>query len=174
MNDLRSDYSSFMSILNSIAIKRVSGTAGNQIVRQVINSNLINLDQWVLHLLQYLVESMKNYGWNVEVLPFSDRTPYGMKDFANVVATYPIGRQYQSNPKANTNTNNRIVFACHYDSKYFNGYDFIGATDSAVPCAILVDIAKHLYENYNPSKFSGVITSNKSLSILIWMYVFLK
>lgn len=40
-----------------------------------------------------------------------------------------------------------MVLAAHYDSKNItdrNGKEFIGATDSAVPCAILLDIARQL------------------------------
>ena len=33
--------------------------------------------------------------------------------------------------------------ACHYDSKVHPD-GFIGATDSAVPCALLMDIAQHI------------------------------
>ena len=36
-----------------------------------------------------------------------------------------------------------MVLACHYDSK-IHPKDFIGATDSAVPCALLMDIAQHI------------------------------
>ena len=34
--------------------------------------------------------------------------------------------------------------ACHFDSKYFPGEDFIGATDSAVPCAMMIELAYSL------------------------------
>lgn len=40
-----------------------------------------------------------------------------------------------------------MVLAAHYDSKNItdrNRKEFIGATDSAVPCAILLDIARQL------------------------------
>jgi glutaminyl-peptide cyclotransferase len=38
----------------------------------------------------------------------------------------------------------RLTLAAHFDSKYFKDFDFIGATDSSVPCAILVDMATAL------------------------------
>ncbi|KAF9356218.1 hypothetical protein BGX34_010033 [Mortierella sp. NVP85] len=85
-------------------------------------------------------------GWHVELDKFTDMTPYGEKTFTNLVFT--------KNPKAE----NRLVFAAHFDSKYFpptdtlqaqwNGGEdtlpFIAATDSAVPCAILLDLAASL------------------------------
>lgn len=33
------------------------------------------------------------------------------------------------------------MLACHFDSKPTDGYEFIGATDSAVPCAQLMHLA---------------------------------
>ena len=85
-------------------------------------------------------------GWHVELDKFTDVTPYGEKTFTNLIFT--------KNPKAE----NRLVFAAHFDSKYFpptdtpqaqwNGGEdtlpFIAATDSAVPCAILLDLAASL------------------------------
>ncbi|KAG0377744.1 hypothetical protein BGX24_005513 [Mortierella sp. AD032] len=85
-------------------------------------------------------------GWHLEVDRFVDKTPFGEKTFTNLVFT--------KNPKAE----NRLVFAAHFDSKYFpptdkpkaqwNGGDdtlpFVAATDSAAPCAILLDLAASL------------------------------
>ncbi|KAF9126491.1 hypothetical protein BGW39_006585 [Mortierella sp. 14UC] len=85
-------------------------------------------------------------GWHVELDRFVDKTPFGEKTFTNLIFT--------KNPKAE----NRLVFAAHFDSKYFpptdkpsaqwNGGDdtlpFVAATDSAAPCAILLDLAASL------------------------------
>ena len=75
---------------------------------------------------------MAKYGWPVEEDTFTEKTPLGRKHFTNIIAT--------QNPKATR----RLVLACHYDSKYFENFVFIGATDSAVPCAMLLDVARHL------------------------------
>ena len=50
---------------------------------------------------------------------FTDETPIGAIAFRNIIATH--------NPKSCK----RLVFACHYDSKYFKNGKFLGATDSA-------------------------------------------
>ncbi|KAI1306109.1 hypothetical protein EDD11_004853 [Mortierella claussenii] len=85
-------------------------------------------------------------GWHVELDRFTDTTPFGPKTFTNLIFT--------KNPKAE----NRLVFAAHFDSKYFppalkpgeklNGGEdtlpFVAATDSAAPCAILLDLAASL------------------------------
>jgi glutaminyl-peptide cyclotransferase len=93
----------------------------------------------------------------VEYDTFTDQTPFGRKSFTNVIATLPIGITYKKFDKSLSDSykinhiNNRVVFACHYDSKYFKNFDFIGATDSAVPCAMLLDIAKYL-QNILPNE----------------------
>lgn len=74
--------------------------------------------------------------WRIELDSFQAQTPRGAIGFANVVATL--------DPSASW----RLVFACHYDSKYFphdrRGRTFLGATDSAVPCAILLELVTAL------------------------------
>ncbi|CAO3570825.1 unnamed protein product [Mortierella alpina] len=86
-------------------------------------------------------------GWHLEKDTFVGQTPYGPKTFTNLIFT--------KNPKAE----NRLVLAAHFDSKYFppkdtkpasewNGGEdtepFVAATDSAAPCAILLDVAASL------------------------------
>ena len=105
---------------------------------------------------------MESYGWIVEKKPFDANTPYGMKNFVNVIANLPIGANFMnSGDKTLQSTkfdiHNRIVFACHYDSKYFSNINFIGAVDSAVPCALLLDMAKFLKENFSKNDFRKVI-----------------
>jgi hypothetical protein len=71
--------------------------------------------------------------WSVTLDEFQGDTPFGSKRFSNIIATL--------NPVART----RHVMSAHYDSKLFkpdaNGRNFIGATDSAVPCAMLIELA---------------------------------
>ena len=73
---------------------------------------------------------MTHYGWKVDYDQFVDVTPMGQKTFTNIIAT--------QNPGAPR----KLVFACHHDSKYFPRMEFIGATDSAVPCAMMLDMAR--------------------------------
>ena len=139
-DNLVSSYQEFFSILKPIAIERVSDTVGNACVRN------------------YIMEQMKSYGWHVDVDHFKEQTPFGYKSFANITASYPIGvhfahKSVQSLQKSDFLLENRIVFACHYDSKYFENFKFIGATDSAVPCALLLDVAKFLSENFETKNF---------------------
>lgn len=86
-----------------------------------------------LWLAQFLVDTMQRLNWNVEEFAFDARTPVGHKTFTNVVATL--------DPTATR----RLVIACHYDSKIDNRGEFIGATDSAVPCAMMLHLATALH-----------------------------
>ncbi|CAG2166514.1 unnamed protein product, partial [Oppiella nova] len=119
----------FNTTLKHITIPRTSGTEGNKIVRN------------------YIISQMRDLGWNVSVDSFDDKTPYGSKHFSNIIATN------------NENACKRVSIACHYDSKYFPLFDFVGAIDSAVPCALLIHLAallrheldRHRAQNLNPS-----------------------
>ncbi|XP_026848753.1 glutaminyl-peptide cyclotransferase [Drosophila persimilis] len=110
------DEAHFNRTLDSILVPRVVGSRGHQQVRD------------------YLVQSLNGLGFQTEVDEFKQRVPVlGELTFGNVVGTI--------NPRAQ----NFLALACHYDSKYFpNDPGFVGATDSAVPCAILLNTAKTL------------------------------
>lgn len=96
---------------------------------------------------------MRSYGWRVELDSFNANTPYGLKPMANVIATLPIGKKFDSNKFTDSTTFNRVIFACHYDSKLFRSFRFVAATDSAVPCALLLDMAKFLSQNFGSNNF---------------------
>ncbi|EGD82693.1 hypothetical protein PTSG_03354 [Salpingoeca rosetta] len=84
---------------------------------------------------QHIRTTLESLGWHVETDTFTDSTPLGRKTFHNIIATWdPSARQ-------------RVIFAAHYESKLFlkgPHKNFIGAIDSAVPCAILLDLARSL------------------------------
>lgn len=87
--------------------------------------------QHIKHCLQTL-----KAGWEIEEDTFQRYTPYGYKTFSNVIGTLePSAKRH-------------LVLACHYDSKFFGqqwqGRVFVGATDSAVPCAMMLELARAL------------------------------
>ncbi|KAL1916285.1 uncharacterized protein VTP21DRAFT_5902 [Calcarisporiella thermophila] len=119
--------------LKPLLVPRVSGTEGNERVRQFITTMFHNLN------------------WEVDNDTFTAHTPLGEKSFTNIIVT--------KQPDAPR----RLVLAAHYDSKYFPDTDveFIGATDSAVPCALLIDLAHSLDSFLNQS-------SNTTLQIIFF------
>ena len=110
-------WSDFNETLSRILIPRVPGSAN------------------ILKVNQYIQSSFKDLGWTVEEDAFTSNTPHGNKPFRNIIATL--------NPMACK----RLVLACHYDSKDMgvkNGKEFLGATDSAVPCSMMIHLARSL------------------------------
>ncbi|XP_056411449.1 glutaminyl-peptide cyclotransferase-like [Hyla sarda] len=123
------------SDLKPMLIERVSGSPGSFAVRQHIKQRLQSFQA----------------GWLIEEDAFQSPTPYGYVAFSNVIATL--------NPSAQRH----LVLACHYDSKLFSpqwdGKIFIGATDSAVPCAMLLELARAL--DYRLQQLKGRNSGSK-------------
>ncbi|KAI0699232.1 hypothetical protein BC835DRAFT_1267949 [Cytidiella melzeri] len=105
------------SHLSKILIPRAPDTANNTFVRE------------------YIISSLKALNWHIETDSFNASTPYGIKRMANIIAT--------KDPEASR----RVILSAHFDSKYFSSYpanQFVGATDSAAPCAFMLDLAEAL------------------------------
>uniref|UniRef100_A0A034VWV2 Glutaminyl-peptide cyclotransferase n=1 Tax=Bactrocera dorsalis TaxID=27457 RepID=A0A034VWV2_BACDO len=116
-----SDVPHLRKVTNNLLIPRVVGTTGHTQARDYITSNLRELN------------------WSVEHDKFHDTAPIlGKLHFHNIIA------------KLNPDAERYLVFACHYDSKYFEDFEFIGATDSAVPCAMLLNMAHVLQTALEP------------------------
>ena len=127
--DQLSDEEDFMHHLKRILIPRVPGSRGHRRVRE------------------YIVRSMERLGYAVEEHKASDMTPLGVKDFTNVIATL--------DPEAPR----RMVIACHYDSLMkaldSDSEGFLGATDSAVPCAQMINMANTMRQDLENLKSRG-------------------
>lgn len=108
--------------LRPILIERLPGTRGSLAVQQHITSTLSSLSA----------------GWSIDLDSFQSPTPRGQVTFTNVVAIL--------DPTAPR----RLLLACHYDSKALPPDPrapekvFLGASDSAVPCAMILELATSL------------------------------
>lgn len=105
--------------LRPLLIERYPGSPGSYAARQ--------------HIMQRIQRLQAD--WVLEVDTFLSNTPYGIRSFSNIISTL------------NPSTKRHLVLACHYDSKYFPRWDnrvFVGATDSAVPCAMMLELARAL------------------------------
>jgi len=106
-----------------------------------------------LFVLQHIKKQMTQLGWHLQYDTFVDNTPYGPKTFTNIVAIQsPLALR-------------RLTLACHFDSKYFDQFEFIGATDSAVPCALLIDIARHLNSAFQSVRTSSLFSELAYLAV---------
>jgi len=82
---------------------------------------------------EYIIKSFrKDPAWTVELDTFYSETPLGKKKFTNIIVSYSTGA-----PKT-------LLLATHYDSKYFPDFKFVGATDAATSCAILMELSRSL------------------------------
>lgn len=117
-------------LIDGILVPRVVGTPGHENVKNFITG------------------AMRDLNWQVDFDAFEDKTPiFGKLKFENIIATL------------NPNAERFLVLACHYDSKYFPNEEFLGATDSAVPCAMLINIAHEM------NTYLQKIRNNNDLSI---------
>lgn len=88
---------------------------------------------------KFIIDEMLSFGWKVDTDKFTNKTPiFGDVEFENIIAT------------PNPNADRYLTLACHYDSKYMKNFEFVGAIDSAVPCAIMLNLAKKLNKYYKP------------------------
>ena len=110
-------------LLAPILIPRVSGTEGStKVLNHLVDFFRIELPKWNL--------SLQNSTW---------KTPAtGDRDvpFVNMIAT-------RDPPWTKDGEVSRLTMVAHYDSKYTPA-GFIGATDSAAPCAMLMHAARSL------------------------------
>lgn len=110
------------SILAPILTVRVPGTPGAEAVRQ--------------HFLNFFRTQLPE--WRIELQNSTQKTPLGGDPitFVNVVAS-------RDPPWARSGDVGRLALVAHYDSK-LTPTGFIGATDSAAPCAMMLHTAKAL------------------------------
>jgi len=94
---------------------------------------------------QSIENEMRSLGWTVEEDQFRQNTVIGNVEFTNVIATL------------DPNAPRRMVLACHYDSKV-TPRGFLGATDSAVPCAQMINLAHTLKNELDATKNQKALT----------------
>lgn len=129
ISDAILDYHNPSSLLAKILIPRPVGSQNLTDVHNIIRNHFASLS----------TQASSDLGdfqtWEKFEDVFTDSTPYGEKEFTNLIFTH--------NPQASR----KLVIAAHTDSKYFVGAPqngFVGATDSAVPCAIMLAVASAL------------------------------
>lgn len=101
------------------------------------SSSVFNLTS---HFLQHITSTLSSLSaaWSIDLDSFQSSTPRGQVAFTNIVATLE-----PSVPR-------RLLLACHYDSKALPPDPrapekvFLGASDSAVPCAMILELATSL------------------------------
>jgi glutaminyl-peptide cyclotransferase len=109
-----------------VSTPRVPGTSGNARARE-----------YILGILRTLPFQ------SIWLDVFNATTPIGVIEMTNIVAT------------TRKDAAERLVLSCHYDTKR-NPAGFVGAIDSAVPCAIVMDVATSLIADLLASPSSTI------------------
>lgn len=136
--------------LRPILIERLPGTKGSMAVQKV-SRGLYRSYHWrlsqksfsnppALLCFQHITATLSSLsaGWDIDLNSFQSPTPRGKVPFTNIIATLD-----PSAPR-------RLILACHYDSKALPPDPrapervFLGASDSAVPCAMILELATSL------------------------------
>ena len=90
--------------------------------------------------VNYIVSQFDSSLWEIEYDVQSQSTVLGNLDFKNLIITW----------KGGSVTNKTIIVAAHYESKLIPSSSskvFLGATDSVVPCAMMLDFAREYERN---------------------------
>jgi glutaminyl-peptide cyclotransferase len=83
----------------------------------------------------YLTKQLELFGWKVERQTFSDDTPRGKIEFANLIATF-VGK----------GPGPSFLICSHYDTKTFDTAKFVGANDAGSSTGVLLELARILAE----------------------------
>lgn len=141
------------SLLAPILIPRVPGTPGQNVVQQ--------------HFVNYFQRELPK--WSIEWQNSTSRTPVSggaELPFANLVFK-------REPPWVKPGQANFLTLVAHYDSKY-QPEGFLGATDSAAPCAMLLHIAKvvdgyvqRMYDEMQELGEGGSVEMDMGVQILL-------
>ncbi len=82
----------------------------------------------------YITAQLESHGWKISRQSFKTMTPYGERNFVNLIARHK-----------NATKSPNIVLAAHYDAKLLDG--FLGADDAASCVGAILEIAEHLPEH---------------------------
>jgi glutaminyl-peptide cyclotransferase len=140
------------TVLNEISgYRKITRNADSQSKEQSFKTDL--LDPFLIarpvgsdnhkKVQEFIIEFFQKLDWNVTLDVSTQPTPVfppaagdqariKNRTFTNIIATLDIEA-----PR-------KLVIAAHYDSKILANGEFIGATDSAGPCAMLLDIASFI------------------------------
>ena len=87
---------------------------------------------------EYITSILKEFNWNVTTheAVYNNVPRFGSVTFRNIIGSYKLPTKTGAGPSKS------LLIACHYDSKFFAQGEFLGATDSAVPCAMMLNLAE--------------------------------
>ena len=94
---------------------------------------------------QYLEKELAALGWSTRRQTFTEKTPQGQVEFVNLLARF--GEKAWEGPVEG-------LLCSHYDTKWYGGFEFVGANDAGSSTGLLVELARVLAER--PAVASGI------------------
>jgi Peptidase family M28 len=88
---------------------------------------------------KHIISVLEPLGWEIERQEFTDQTPRGPIQFANIIARFSA----DGARPVPTNTQ-RAIICSHYDTKRFSTIRFVGASDGASSTGALLELARVL------------------------------
>lgn len=86
----------------------------------------------------HIEEVLGEAGWETRRQAFTKKTPDGSIEFVNLRARFGTGRWEKKI---------RGILCSHYDTKYYEGFEFVGANDAGSSTGLLLELAGVLAEN---------------------------
>jgi glutaminyl-peptide cyclotransferase len=87
---------------------------------------------------EYIVQTLRGFGYQVEEDAFIAQTPYGATQMHNLIARKGSGGK------------GVIAFATHYDTKLMEGKNFVGANDGGSSTGLVMELARTLADSRDP------------------------
>src|SRR6266436_2510278 len=88
---------------------------------------------------RYIEDQLRRSGWQVTRQAFTDDTPQGKVQFANLIAQFP-GQE---------NAAPLFLLCSHYDTKTFDAIKFVGANDGGSSTGLLLELARVIGQHPN-------------------------
>lgn len=87
----------------------------------------------------YIEKELTDLGWSVERQTFDEKTQKGNKTFVNLRARFGDASRWDDDVSG--------LLCSHYDTKYFEAFEFVGANDAGSSTGLLVELARVLATN---------------------------
>lgn len=105
---------------------------------------------------KYIFAELEKIGLKAEEQRWEAQTPLGPRAMSNVMA-----RIKGTRPE-------RIVFAGHYDTKFFREFPFVGANDGGSSGAFLLELARVLKDRQNPFTMEFLWLDGEEATLTEW------
>lgn len=83
----------------------------------------------------YIIRELTSYGLKISTDEFTSRTPQGARQMVNITAELPGA------------SNDFVIIASHYDTKFYKNMRFVGANDGGSSTAVVMELARVLSAN---------------------------